>query len=78
MRSLLLPQPASLADCLVTKGDVIKDKTDPKLPMIKLPSESNGLAMVFRTFDQVSYGLVMDGIRPVRINDLLKHPDASE
>jgi hypothetical protein len=34
--------------------------------------------MVFRTFDYVSYGLVMDAIRPSRVGDMLKHPDAVE
>jgi hypothetical protein len=32
--------------------------------------------MVFRTFDKVSYALVMDGIRPTAIGQELKHPDA--
>jgi hypothetical protein len=34
--------------------------------------------MVFRTFEKVSYGLVMDGIRPVRVGDSLKNPDATQ
>lgn len=59
---------------LLTKGDVIKDKTDPKLPMIKLPSESNGLAMVFRTFDRVSYALILEIRTGVRVGDRLVSP----
>lgn len=59
---------------LMTKGDVIKDKTDPKLPMIKLPSESNGLAMVFRTFDRVSYALILEIRTGVRVGDRLVSP----
>jgi hypothetical protein len=29
---------------------------------------------VFRTFAHVSYGLVMDGIRPVRMHDQIESP----
>ena len=46
-----------------------------RLPM---PDDYLGHVMVFRTFDNVSYGLVMDSIRPTRVGDLLKHPDAVE
>jgi hypothetical protein len=31
--------------------------------------------MVFRTFDRVSYGLVMDGLRPVHRGDRLVMPE---
>jgi hypothetical protein len=41
---------------------------------VTLPPEFIGHVMVFRTFDHVSYGLIMDGIRPVRIGDTLKMP----
>jgi hypothetical protein len=34
--------------------------------------------MVFRTFDKVSYGLIMDAIKPAYVSDKLKHPDATE
>jgi hypothetical protein len=43
---------------------------------IAMPDDYLGHVMVFRTFEKVSYGLIMDGIRPVRVGDLLKHPDA--
>jgi nucleoid-associated protein YgaU len=43
---------------------------------VALPDEFAGHAMVFRTFDKVSYALVMDGIKPVRIGYDAKHPDA--
>ncbi|QDH71907.1 LysM peptidoglycan-binding domain-containing protein [Marilutibacter alkalisoli] len=42
----------------------------------RLPDEYAGHIMVFRTFDRVSYGLVMDGIRPITVGQELKHPDA--
>ena len=43
---------------------------------VRLPDEFSGHAMVFRTFDKVSYALVMDGIRPAKVGYELKHPDA--
>lgn len=41
----------------------------------KIPDAFSGHVMVFRTFDKVSYGLVMDGVRQVRPGNLLKQPD---
>jgi LysM repeat protein len=65
-------------------GSVVPDSVKYKDPfrakkyMTTLPDEFEGNAMVFRTFDNVSYALLMDGIRPVRPGDLLKSPDATE
>ncbi|MGH8125445.1 MAG: LysM peptidoglycan-binding domain-containing protein [Rhodanobacteraceae bacterium] len=44
-------------------------------PKVKLPNEFVGHVMVFRTFAHVSYGLMMDGVRPVRVRDALRSPD---
>jgi hypothetical protein len=44
---------------------------------LRMPDEFAGHAMVFRTFDRVSYALIMDGIKPIRVGDLIKHPDAT-
>lgn len=41
-----------------------------------LPDEYAAHAMVFRTFDKVSYALVMDGLKPVRVGYEVLHPDA--
>jgi LysM repeat protein len=43
-------------------------------PKVKLPNDFVGHVMVFRTFAHVSYGLVMDGIRPVEVGDPLQAP----
>ena len=45
-------------------------------PKVRLPDEFAGHVMVFRTFDKVSYGLIMDSIKPTAIGYELKHPDA--
>ena len=44
---------------------------------VRLPDEFAGHLMVFRTFDKVSYALVMESIRPTRVGYELKHPDAT-
>ena len=43
---------------------------------VRLPDEFAGHAMVFRSFDKVSYALVMSSVKPTRIGYELKHPDA--
>ena len=43
---------------------------------VRLPDEFAGHVMVFRTFDRISYALVMDSIKPTRVGYELKHPDA--
>lgn len=40
----------------------------------KLPDERYGLAFVFRTFDRVSYALVMSASRPVLLDDVVTTP----
>ena len=42
---------------------------------VALPDEYAAHAMVFRTFDRVSYALVMDGVKPVRVGFEALHPD---
>ncbi|MCZ6855579.1 MAG: LysM peptidoglycan-binding domain-containing protein [Gammaproteobacteria bacterium] len=41
---------------------------------IRLPSERAGLLMVFRTFEKLSYGLVLAAERPLSINDEVRNP----
>jgi hypothetical protein len=42
---------------------------------VQLPDEYVGHVMIFRTFDRVSYGLVMDGLKPVHIGARAKMPE---
>ena len=44
---------------------------------VQLPDEYAGHVMVFRTFEKVSYGLIMEGTKPARVGYSLKHPDAT-
>lgn len=60
---------------LLTKGSRIRDTTAEQRSEIKLPSESNGVVMVFRTFDRVAYALILDVSTPVRVGDRLINPE---
>lgn len=42
---------------------------------VTLPDQFSAHILVFRVFDEVSYAMIMDGDRPVREHDILKHPD---
>ena len=59
---------------LPTQGDRVRDTTAEGKPTIKLPSEHNGLAMVFLTFERVSYALLLDVRTGVRVGDRLVNP----
>ncbi|MBY0408576.1 MAG: LysM peptidoglycan-binding domain-containing protein [Burkholderiaceae bacterium] len=59
---------------LVTQGGRIKDTTDEAKAIIQLPSEVNGTAMVFRTFERVSYALILEIRNGVRVGDRLGNP----
>lgn len=48
---------------------------NPKDSKVTLPEEFVGHVMIFRTFDRVSYGLVMDGLKPVHMDDVLRGPE---
>jgi hypothetical protein len=65
----------------VTRGDVfalsrdgrrINDPQDQT--KLQLPEESVGLAMVYKSFDQVSYALLMESHRGIQIGDHLRQP----
>ena len=57
-----------------TDGQRLVDKTGTSFQDIKLPDERNGLLMVFRPFERVSYGLVLTATEPVRVGDWLVNP----
>jgi hypothetical protein len=57
------------------KGEVVRDDVTPKRgDTVKLPDEQAGHLMVFRTFDRVSFGLVMDATRAIHVLDKVRNP----
>lgn len=55
-------------------GQTIADRTDGKNP-VKLPDSEYGTLFIFRVFDNVSYGLVMQVTDSVQIGDIAKSPE---
>jgi hypothetical protein len=66
---------------IMSKGDVVADDVGHNSWIrgsgrsVKLPDDFGGHVMVFRTFDKVSYGLVMDSLRPIHKGDALVEPE---
>ena len=59
---------------ILKDGARVVDKGDPSRPLMKLPNERNGLLMVFRTFDRLSYALILEITDGVRVGDRLVSP----
>jgi LysM domain len=57
-----------------TNGQRLVDRTVSNFQEIKLPDERNGLLMVFRPFERVSYALVLSAEQAVRAGDWLINP----
>lgn len=57
-----------------TNGERLIDKTGPSWQDIKLPDERNGLLMVFRPFEKLSYALVLQANEPLKVGDWLINP----
>ncbi|MFY9328989.1 MAG: LysM peptidoglycan-binding domain-containing protein [Georgfuchsia sp.] len=55
-------------------GQVITDRYRGKKTELTLPNERYGLLYVFRTFDKVSYGLVMKASKTVTVGDAVETP----
>jgi LysM repeat protein len=59
---------------ILQDGARLVDKTDATRPTLKLPDERNGLLMVFRPFEKLSYALVLDITSGVKVGDRLTNP----
>jgi hypothetical protein len=59
---------------LLRDANTFVDKTDDSRPTLRLPGERNGLMMVFRTFDRVSYAVVLQITDGVKVGDRFVSP----
>jgi hypothetical protein len=63
-------------------GDVIRDTANKGFmstsrltaQKVRLPDERNGTFMVFKTFDTMSYGLIMEATNIIRVGDRIQNP----
>jgi hypothetical protein len=55
-------------------GERVIDRSRDRPQEIKLPDERHGLMFVFRTFDRVSYALLLQVQQPVRAGDRFSQP----
>lgn len=57
------------------RGETVRDVVTPDTrDTVTLPDEKAGHLMVFRTFERVSFGLVMDATRPLHLLDRVRQP----
>jgi hypothetical protein len=59
-------------------GEVVADTTRDRgffSEKVRLPDEMAGTTMVFRVFDRMSYALVMEATREVRVLDTVRNPE---
>ena len=59
---------------LYRSGQTIPDVTDSTAP-IKLPDERYGTLLIFRVFNHISYGLIMEVQNAVQIGDIARSPE---
>jgi len=56
-------------------GEEVRDVTPNREGRnLQLPDERNGLAMVFKAYDRMSYGLMMQSDREVHVGDAVRSP----
>ena len=56
------------------RGRDVRDRGAEKPVMVKLPDESTGYLLVFRVFDKIAYGLIMDSSQAIALGDDVKNP----
>ena len=60
---------------LYRHGELIKDRTTDKDKLVKLPDEEYGTLFIFRVFDSISYGLIMQVTNTVQVGDAVRSPE---
>ncbi|MCO5102102.1 MAG: LysM peptidoglycan-binding domain-containing protein [Burkholderiaceae bacterium] len=56
------------------RGATITDRTAAEREKVVLPDEPVGHLLVFRVFDKIAYGLVMDASQPIAVGDDVANP----
>jgi len=58
-------------------GRVVKDRfaKSGQSKEVKLPDEPTADAIIFRTFEKISYAFILDASRPIRVGDIVVNPE---
>jgi len=57
------------------RGEMIQDRFSGKRnDYVQLPDSTSGVLMIFRSFDRLSYGLIMEATRAIHVNDIITNP----
>jgi hypothetical protein len=61
-------------------GEAVREKlpNNTRSQKIQFPDVQAGLALVFRVYDRVSYGLIVDSHRSIHMNDKVRNPQISK
>ncbi len=64
----------SVGDVLTVfqKGTEVRDHV--KGGSVKLPDEEAGTVMVFKVYDRISYGLIMEATTAIHVEDFVRNP----
>jgi hypothetical protein len=57
---------------IAKRGAIVKDRVFND--RVQLPTERAGILMVFRTFEKMAYGLVLQTSEPLRVGDVVRNP----
>ncbi len=60
---------------ILSNGGIVADTTLTSRPPMRLPDERNGLLMVFRPFERVSYALIVQTVSGVKVGDRIANPN---
>ena len=55
------------------KGETVRDQVAGG--SVKLPDEESGMLMIFKTYDKLSYGIILSANKPLSVGDKVKNPD---
>ena len=55
------------------RGEVVRD--DQRGEIVRLPDTKSGVMVLFRVFDKVSYGLIMESYLPIYKSDIVRSPE---
>ena len=73
------------AVAIFARGETVNDYTDTgpfdwrrfatNYKTVRLPDERSGTILLFRVYDHMSYGLIVESQHAMRVGDFIKHPD---